>query len=314
MCYRVNSDNSGRVTGVSYYGPDGSDNTIEAEIVILSPFIYDNTRLLLLSKTEKFPNGLANSSGQVGKHIMTHIGARVFAAFDDRYVNIFMGPSAQKHTLDDFNADNFDHKDLGFIRGAQISVGAGGLEGGPIGAGHEHEPAARHAALGRRLSRFLRQVLHAPRRHRGADRGPALRRTRPSISIPNVRDAWGLPAPRLTYDWRRPNELKRVEFIAEEAGGDRPRHGRDACLAAPRRQRRARRRTTRAAPAWAAIRRPRWSTSTARAGTFPTCSSSAARPSRRMSGFNPTLTIQALAYMTADAIVNRYRKSPGPLI
>ena len=34
MCYRVNSDNSGRATGVSYYGPDGSDNTIEAEIVI----------------------------------------------------------------------------------------------------------------------------------------------------------------------------------------------------------------------------------------------------------------------------------------
>jgi hypothetical protein len=31
------------------------------------------------------------------------------------------------------------------------------------------------------------------------------------------------------------------------------------------------------------------------------------------SGFNPTLTIQALAYYTSDAIVNRYRKSPGPL-
>jgi hypothetical protein len=37
--------------------------------------------------------------------------------------------------------------------------------------------------------------------------------------------------------------------------------------------------------------------------TFPT-----------MSGHNPTLTIQALAYMSADAIVNRYRKSPGPLL
>ena len=32
------------------------------------------------------------------------------------------------------------------------------------------------------------------------------------------------------------------------------------------------------------------------------------------SGYNPTLTIEALAYMSADAIVNRYRKSPGPLI
>src|SRR5262247_2797796 len=39
MVYRVNSDTSGSVTGVSYYGPDGSDNTIDAELVILAPFI-----------------------------------------------------------------------------------------------------------------------------------------------------------------------------------------------------------------------------------------------------------------------------------
>ena len=57
VCYRVNSDNSGRATGVCYYGPDHSDNTIEAELVILAPFIYDNVRLLLLSKTSKFPTG-----------------------------------------------------------------------------------------------------------------------------------------------------------------------------------------------------------------------------------------------------------------
>jgi gluconate 2-dehydrogenase alpha chain len=37
--------------------------------------------------------------------------------------------------------------------------------------------------------------------------------------------------------------------------------------------------------------------------TFPT-----------MSGFNPTLTIQALAYLSADAIVSKYKKSPGPLL
>src|SRR5256885_3695409 len=140
MCYRVNSDNSGRVTGVSYWGSDGSDNTIEAELVILAPFIYDNTRLLLLSKTAKFPNGLANSSGQVGKHLMAHIGARVFAAFDDRFVNIYMGPNAQKHSLDDCNADNFDHSGLGFIRGAQISITPAHLEARPIGAAMAMNP------------------------------------------------------------------------------------------------------------------------------------------------------------------------------
>ena len=156
-----------------YYGPDGSDNTIEAELVILAPFIYDNTRLLLLSKTDKFPNGLANSSGQVGKHIMAHIGARVFATFDDRHVNIYMGPSAQKHSLDDFNADNFDHGGLGFIRGAQISVVPADLEGGPIGTA-PCQAAARRADLGRRAIAISRQVLHPPCRHRRADREPAL--------------------------------------------------------------------------------------------------------------------------------------------
>src|SRR5215204_3224437 len=132
MCYRVNSDNSGRVTGVAYYGPDRSDNSIEADIVIVSTFIYDNSRLLMLSKTDRFPNGLANSSGQLGKHVMAHMMPNVFVGFDDTHMNIYMGPSAQKHTIDDFNGDNFDHGGLGFIRGSQISIGTGNLQGGPI--------------------------------------------------------------------------------------------------------------------------------------------------------------------------------------
>src|SRR5262249_5616668 len=144
MCYRLNSDNSGRATGVSYYGPDGSaDNTIEAELVIVAPFIYDAVRLLLLSKTQKIPDRPANSSGQLGRHLMPHIGVRVFAAFDDRHINIYMGPSAQKHTIDDFNADNFDHGGLNFIRGAQISTGPAGLEGGPIGTAMSMTPPPR---------------------------------------------------------------------------------------------------------------------------------------------------------------------------
>src|ERR1700719_3823855 len=211
MCYRVNSDNSGKATGVSYYGPDRSDNTIEADIVILPPFIYDNVRLLLLSKSEKFPNGLANSSGHLGKHIMAHIMANVFVTFDDRYVNNFMGPSAQKHTIDDFNADNFDHGGLGFIRGAQLSIGTPNLQGGPIAASTIATPPgipkwgakyrdffakayARHGAM-------VAQTENLPYADQTIDLDPS------------VRDAWGMPAPRVIYDWRRPNEKARVEFV-----------------------------------------------------------------------------------------------------
>jgi len=312
MCYRVNSDNSGRVTGVAYYGPDRSDNTIEAEIVILAPFIYDNVRLLLLSKTEKFPNGVANSSGHVGKHLMAHIGARAFAAFDDRHVNIFMGPSAQKHTLDDFNADNFDHSGLGFIRGAQISSGPAALEGGPIGTAMAMNPPPGVPRWGAAYRDFFAKYYTRHTAMTGQTEN--LSYADQTIDLdPNVRDAWGLPAPRLTYDWRRPNERARVEFMQKkmvEIG-----------------------RSMGASHVWTAPLGPgspgAHHQGGTRMGSDPKTSvvnrygqswdvpnlfilGSSTHPT--MSGFNPTLTIQALAYMSADSIVNRYKKAPGPLI
>jgi gluconate 2-dehydrogenase alpha chain len=311
-CYRVNSDNSGRATGVAYYGPDGSDNAIEAEIVILAPFIYDNVRLLLLSKTEKFPNGLANSSGQVGKHLMAHIGARAFAAFDDRHVNIYMGPSAQKHTIDDFNADNFDHGGLGFIRGAQISAGPAALEGGPIGTAMAMNPPPGVPRWGAAYRDFFAKYYTRHTAMTGQTEN--LPYADQAIDLdPNVRDAWGLPAPRLTYDWRRPNERARVEFIQAkmvEIG-----------------------RAMGASQVWTAPFGPgspgAHHQGGTRMGSDPKTSvvnrygqswdipnlfvlGSSTHPT--MSGFNPTLTIQALAFMSADAIVNRYQKNPGALL
>src|SRR5258708_1749654 len=198
------ADIRGHATGVSYYGPDGSDNTIEAEIVILAPFIYDNTRLLLLSKTDKFPNGLANSSGQLGKHVMAHIMAKVFVGYDDRFVNIYMGPSAQKHTIDDFNADNFDHNGAGFIRGAQISIGPADLEAGPIGTAMSMDPPPGTPKWGAAYRDFLAKYF---------SRYGAINAQTENLAYadqiidlePVVRDQWGMPAPRATFDLRRPN-------------------------------------------------------------------------------------------------------------
>ena len=311
-CYRINSDNSGRVTGVSYWGPDGSDNAIEAELVIVTTFIYDNTRLLLLSKTEKFPNGLANSSGHLGKHVMAHMMANVFVGFDDRHLNVYMGPSAQKHTLDDFNADNFDHKDLGFIRGSQISIGTGNLQGGPIALTTTATPpgvprwgAAYRDFLATYFSRhavMVAQTENLPYADQTIDLDP------------NVQDAWGLPAPRVTYDWRRPNERARVEFMQKKMEEIGRAMGAHQVWRAP------------VSPAGAPGAHHEGGT---RMGNDPKTSvvnrygqswdipnlfviGSSTFPS--MSGFNPTLTIQALAYMSADAIANRYKKSPGSLL
>jgi gluconate 2-dehydrogenase alpha chain len=313
MCYRVNSDNSGKVTGVSFYGPDRSDNTIEADLVIVAPFIYDNTRLMLLSKTDKFPNGLANSSGHLGKHIMAHMMVPVFVTFDDRYVNNFMGPSAQKHTIDDFNADNFDHKDLGFIRGAQISIGTPTLEGGPISATYIAPPPDTP-----RWGAAYRDFLARNYARHGAMVGQTENLPYPDQTIdldPHVRDAWGLPASRMTYDWRRPNERARVAFIQKKMeevgramGAPHVWSGPVSPAGAPGAHHEGGTRMG-SDPKDSVVNKygQTWDHSNLfliGSSTFPTMGT----------GFNPTLTIQALAYMTADAIVNRYRKNPGPLI
>ena len=203
MCYRVNSDNSGRVTGVAYYGPDGSDNTIEADLVILAPFIYDNTRLLLLSKTEKFPNGLANSSGAAGQaRHRAHYAARLRGVRRPLRKHLY-GASAQKHSLDDFNADNFDHSGLGFIRGAQVSVAPADLEGGPIGTAMAMTPPPGMRRWGAEYRDFWRNISRATR---PSWRKPKIFRmpTRRSISIPTCAINMVCPrrASRMTGDAR----------------------------------------------------------------------------------------------------------------
>ena len=127
-----------------------------------------------------------------------------------------------------------------------------------------------------------------------------------------MRDQWALPAPRLTYDWRRANELARVEFMTakvEEVGkamGARHVWRSPTGSGAPGAHHEGGTRMG-SDPATSVVNRygQSWDIPNlfiVGSSTFPS-----------MSGFNPTLTIQALAYMTADAIVNRYRSRPGPL-
>jgi len=243
---------------------------------------------------------------------MAHIGARAFAGFDDRHINIYMGPSAQKHTIDDFNADNFDQAGLGFIRGAQISSGPAALEGGPIGTAMGMNPPPGVPRWGAKYRDFFAQYYTRHTALTGQiENLPYADQT---IDLdPDVRDAWGLPAPRLTYDWRRPNERARAEFIRNkllEIG-----------------------RAMGASLVWTAPFGPGAPGAHHEGGTrmgsnpkesvvnrysqswdIPNLFIMGSSTHPTMSGFNPTLTIEALAFLTADAIVNRYRKNPGPLV
>jgi len=244
---------------------------------------------------------------------MAHIGARVFATFEDRHANIFMGPSAQRHSLDDLNADNFDHAGVGFIRGGQVSVVPAALEAGPIGTAMNMPPppgtpnwgAPYRDFLARSFTRYVgitSQTENLPYADQTIDLDP------------DTRDVYGLPVPRITYDWRRPNERARIEYLFGKLEEIARASGASMVWRAP---------TGNGAPGahheggtrmgsdpkTSVVNRYAQSWDVPNlfivgSSTFPTMGS----------GFNPTLTIQALAYMTADAIVNRYRKNRGPLV
>ncbi len=72
---RIVADADGRVTGVTYIN-DGKEYFQPAKVVLLASYTYENSRLLLLSKSKAYPNGLSNNHGQVGRHFFGHWSER----------------------------------------------------------------------------------------------------------------------------------------------------------------------------------------------------------------------------------------------
>jgi gluconate 2-dehydrogenase alpha chain len=117
------SDRNGRVTGVNYRDPQGATHELSARFVILSSYIYENIRLLLLSDSPNYPYGLSNNHGQVGKYYRSQTFMTTYGLYPNEQLNLWGGTESQSVCIDDFYGDNFDHHGLGFIRGANTCVG-----------------------------------------------------------------------------------------------------------------------------------------------------------------------------------------------
>jgi choline dehydrogenase-like flavoprotein len=87
---KIEHDAAGKVSGVVYVDKDGNTQRQKARIVCVAGNSIESPRLLLNSASSKFPEGLANSSGQVGRNYMRHMTASVYAVFD-RPVHMFRG-------------------------------------------------------------------------------------------------------------------------------------------------------------------------------------------------------------------------------
>lgn len=120
-----------RAVGVEYVDAAHRTHRVLADRVVLAAYTYENIRLLLMTRTARFPDGVGNQRGQLGQHFLTHNYLEVAGVFPDTAMNRFAGPTPQAVAIDDYNADNFDHAGLGFILGGTI-----GLENQlqPIGA------------------------------------------------------------------------------------------------------------------------------------------------------------------------------------
>jgi gluconate 2-dehydrogenase alpha chain len=116
---RIEVGPGGRVTGVRYLR-DRKEYFQPAKAVLLASYTYENVRLLLLSRSKAFPGGLANRSGQVGRHYFGHWTASPVLALFPFDINVWYGTPAQGVTVDDWSDDNYDHTGLGFIGGSSL--------------------------------------------------------------------------------------------------------------------------------------------------------------------------------------------------
>ena len=104
MAVAIEHDQQGRVSGVVYVDESGKRQRQRARIVCLAANGIETPRLLLLSTSGRFPNGLANSNDQVGRHYMTDLVGRIIAEMPGRVDN-FKGSTYSALVADDMVDD-----------------------------------------------------------------------------------------------------------------------------------------------------------------------------------------------------------------
>jgi choline dehydrogenase-like flavoprotein len=114
---QIQHNDAGKVTGVLYADKDGKQQVQKARVVALAGNSIESPRLLLNSASAKFPDGLANSSGQVGKNYMRHMTGSVYAIFD-KPVHMYRGTTMAGIIRD----ESANKPDRGFVGGYEMET------------------------------------------------------------------------------------------------------------------------------------------------------------------------------------------------
>ncbi|MBI4191645.1 MAG: GMC family oxidoreductase [Betaproteobacteria bacterium] len=207
---KVNLDSEKkRAVGVIYVDARGREVEQPAELVILTSYTFNNTRLMLLSGIGK-PYDPVSQQGVIGRNYADQTWGHVRLFFEDKVFNPFMGGGGIGTTIDEFNGDNFDHSGLGFIGGAHLfanTPGATPIRNHPVPSGTPRWGLDWKKAVARYYNRsFLITVSGACQSYR----------THYLDLDPTYRDAYGLPLVRMTFDWHE-SERKMSAFITAKA-------------------------------------------------------------------------------------------------
>ena len=114
---KIEHDDGGKVMGVVYASPDGAMHRQKARVVCVAGNSIESPRLLLNSASAKFPDGLANSSGQVGRNYMRHMTGNVYAIFENP-VHMYRGTTMAGIIRDEARHD----PSRGFVGGYEMET------------------------------------------------------------------------------------------------------------------------------------------------------------------------------------------------
>lgn len=117
MVVKIEHDASGKATGVVYVDKDGRTQRQKARIVAVAGNSIESPRLLLNSESSMFPDGIANSSGQVGRNYMRHMTGSVYAIFE-KPVHMYRGTTMAGIVRDEAGNDT----KRGFVGGYEMET------------------------------------------------------------------------------------------------------------------------------------------------------------------------------------------------
>ncbi len=202
--FHIDTNAQGRTTGVTYFDADKREHFQKARAVVVSANGAETARLLLNSTSARFPQGVANSSGLIGKYLMFNQGAGVHAVFEQE-LNEYKSVQVTRILHDFYDSD----PKRGFYGGGGIDARMGSQ---PIGWALASGGDLPHWGIDykNRLEAFRRSML-------SSSHCTSLAVESNSVSIdPVLKDAWGVPAIRVTYK-DHPDDLAVAAFLQQRS-------------------------------------------------------------------------------------------------